>query len=116
MGAVITCRRCGSTITSDSRHDLQFCSCSAVGIDGGDCYTRIIGDRENYQIVVPAPMEITAELLAADEYWLKPTADGISFCIRSSRRNAAFAIISPTHREGIWLCRLAVPKECGGPV
>jgi hypothetical protein len=31
----IYCKKCKDTIESTSRHDFKYCSCGAVGIDGG---------------------------------------------------------------------------------
>lgn len=38
----LECPKCGDLIYSRARHDLHFCGCSTVGIDGGFDYRRII--------------------------------------------------------------------------
>ena len=35
MRHAIQCRKCLDTIESKHRHDFKYCSCGAVGIDGG---------------------------------------------------------------------------------
>ena len=44
MGPMIQCRKCRSVIRSMHRHDLVWCSCKSVAIDGGNDYTRILGE------------------------------------------------------------------------
>jgi len=55
----IQCRKCSDTIESKHRHDFKYCSCGAVGIDGGiSAGNRILGnlsdieDRSIYCAVV----------------------------------------------------------------
>jgi hypothetical protein len=44
----IQCRKCLETIESKHRHDFRYCSCGAVGIDGGiSAGNRILGDLSN---------------------------------------------------------------------
>ena len=45
MGQRIKCKLCGDVIESKHHYDFRECSCSAVAIDGGDEYTRIIGSE-----------------------------------------------------------------------
>lgn len=41
----IQCKKCLDTIESKHKHDLNYCSCKAVGIDGGiSAGNRIIGN------------------------------------------------------------------------
>lgn len=39
----IKCRKCESIIYSLHRHDMRYCACKAVAIDGGRIYTKISG-------------------------------------------------------------------------
>lgn len=39
-----TCRKCGDTIWSANRHDVKYCSCGAIFVDGGSAYLRRGGD------------------------------------------------------------------------
>lgn len=43
------CRKCGDVIESVHRHDLQWCSCEAIAVDGGAAYHRRIGNREDFE-------------------------------------------------------------------
>lgn len=43
------CRRCGSEIESQHRHDYVACSCGAIAVDGGREYIRRIGHRDDIQ-------------------------------------------------------------------
>lgn len=36
----IRCKKCGDILESNFTHDFKFCSCGAVGIDGGKDYLR----------------------------------------------------------------------------
>lgn len=37
----IKCESCGDTIYSRTHHDMRYCSCGSVAIDGGRDYTKI---------------------------------------------------------------------------
>ncbi len=39
----IKCKKCGDIIESKSVHDLKWCSCGSVAVDGGTEYLRRIG-------------------------------------------------------------------------
>lgn len=46
----IQCKKCLDTIESKNRYDCKYCSCKAVGIDGGIAAgNRIIGDLTNIE-------------------------------------------------------------------
>lgn len=51
MGQKIKCLHCNDVIESLHRHDLHPCSCKAIYIDGGNDYTRIGGNPEDYVFV-----------------------------------------------------------------
>ena len=55
----IQCKKCLETIESKHRHDFKYCSCMAIGIDGGiSAGNRILGnlsdieDRSMYCAIV----------------------------------------------------------------
>lgn len=41
------CKRCLEVVESYHRHDLQFCQCGAIAVDGGKDYLRRIGEPED---------------------------------------------------------------------
>ena len=46
----IQCRKCSETIESKHVHDFKYCSCGAVGIDGGiSAGNRILGDPSDIE-------------------------------------------------------------------
>ena len=46
----IQCKKCLETIESKHRHDFKYCSCRAVGIDGGiSAGNRILGHLSDIQ-------------------------------------------------------------------
>jgi len=47
----IRCPTCGDTVFSRSRHDMRWCSCGSVAIDGGRDYVKICAQEG----VVPMP-------------------------------------------------------------
>ena len=49
MATAIKCKRCGDIIWSGGRHDMVWCSCHSVAIDGGDDYCKITGNLENWE-------------------------------------------------------------------
>lgn len=42
----IKCPACGDVIYSRTRHDMHYCSCGAVAIDGGRDYVKISAKPE----------------------------------------------------------------------
>lgn len=45
----IKCKKCGDVIESKSVHDFKSCKCGAVAVDGGHCYLRRCGSREDWE-------------------------------------------------------------------
>lgn len=70
MISAIKCKKCGDIIFSKHRHDMVWCKCNTVAIDGGQDYLRITGEPTNFellQFVPPAEhkqdlLEIRAEI------------------------------------------------------
>lgn len=56
------CRRCRDEIYSNSRHDLVFCKCGAIFIDGGFDYVRGGGELSNIERI---EREVDRRLLPA---------------------------------------------------
>ena len=46
-GRKVKCMKCGDIIQSMHRHDMQFCKCKAVAIDGGSDYCKLSGEPSN---------------------------------------------------------------------
>jgi len=44
----IQCKKCGDIIESIDVHDLKFCSCKSVAVDGGPEYMKRIGNANDY--------------------------------------------------------------------
>lgn len=44
----IQCKTCKWFIRSKNRHDMRYCKCGAMFIDGGSWYQRIGGDMDGY--------------------------------------------------------------------
>lgn len=50
--AKIKCLECGDIIESKHRHDMMWCSCQGLFIDGGNDYVRVGGRNiYNYDVV-----------------------------------------------------------------
>lgn len=47
----LKCLKCNDVIWSRHRHDMRWCSCKTVAIDGGRDYTKILGNRENWELL-----------------------------------------------------------------
>ena len=45
----IKCNKCSDIIESVHEHDLKFCQCGAVAVDGGKEYLRRIGYNEDWE-------------------------------------------------------------------
>jgi len=44
----VECRKCRDVIVSLHRHDMVWCSCGAIAIDGGEDYTKLTGNKEDF--------------------------------------------------------------------
>lgn len=47
----VKCLCCGDVLDLDTHYRLMWCSCGSVGVDGGKDYYRILGFKENYNVV-----------------------------------------------------------------
>ena len=56
MANILRCKKCGDIITSDERHDMNWCKCGAIAIDGGDDYCKITGNPEDMEVFVPSKL------------------------------------------------------------
>lgn len=41
----VRCKRCGEAITSEHSHDLKWCKCGDVAVDGGKDYLKRLKSR-----------------------------------------------------------------------
>ena len=44
----LICRKCNSIIYSTCRHDMRFCECKSIAIDGGFDYCQQTGNPDDY--------------------------------------------------------------------
>lgn len=51
MGPMIKCKLCEDIIRSTYRHDMQWCKCGAIAVDGGSDYTKLTGHTDNIEVV-----------------------------------------------------------------
>lgn len=72
----IQCKKCLDTIESKNRHDFKYCSCKAVGIDGGiSSGNSILGNlsdieyRSMYCAILKNKNKIWLSQSAIDEYF-----------------------------------------------
>lgn len=56
MANILRCKKCGDIITSDERHDMNWCKCGAIAIDGGNDYCKITGNPEDIEMFVPSKL------------------------------------------------------------
>lgn len=47
----IRCKKCGDILTGNKMGALFCCSCHSVGIDETKWYTRLLGDKNDYEII-----------------------------------------------------------------
>lgn len=50
-GVKVRCRKCGDVIQSRHVHDMKWCECGAIAIDGGEHYMRLLGDKEDIEVL-----------------------------------------------------------------
>ena len=48
----LRCKKCADVIYSHHRHDMRYCKCNTIAIDGGRDYTRILGELTDMESVV----------------------------------------------------------------
>jgi len=51
MGQALQCLKCKDIIVSHFTHDLNWCKCGSVAIDGGREYTRVLGDLDDWRLL-----------------------------------------------------------------
>lgn len=47
----VKCKICGGIVESKSNYDYKSCSCGALSVDGGLVAPRIIGERDDYEVL-----------------------------------------------------------------
>ena len=52
MGKILKCKKCGDIIQSKHRHDMVWCKCHSIAIDGGDDYFRWAGNKDDIEVYV----------------------------------------------------------------
>ena len=62
----IQCRKCKSIIYSRATHDLRFCKCKSVAIDGGLEYRKITGQPKDIKFAPPMVISATEQQLYKD--------------------------------------------------
>ena len=50
-GPKVKCKKCGDVIQSMSLHDMKWCTCGAIAVDGGGHYLRLLGEPENIEVL-----------------------------------------------------------------
>lgn len=50
-GPKYRCLGCGDVVQSTHQHDFVRCSCGKLAVDGGDAYTRLLGDAADRELV-----------------------------------------------------------------
>lgn len=53
MSKILKCKKCGDIIQSKHRHDMVWCKCHSIAIDGGDDYFRWAGNKDDIEVYVP---------------------------------------------------------------
>ncbi len=47
----LICKKCNDAVFSFHRHDMQYCKCKSVALDGGFDYNKITGDLFSHDLV-----------------------------------------------------------------
>lgn len=45
----VRCLKCGETIESRFQHEMVWCKCHTIAVDGGKAYLRRVGDLDCYE-------------------------------------------------------------------
>lgn len=54
----IKCKKCKDVLYSRARHDLRWCSCNSVGVDGGFEYQKLLYETEEPERLI---IDVNAE-------------------------------------------------------
>ncbi len=57
----IKCLKCGEVIRSKNRHDMVWCKCKAVAVDGGSWYSKVSGNKEDFEWLTEAYNKLEAQ-------------------------------------------------------
>jgi len=83
------CRRCDTVIESRSRHEMVWCTCGAVAVDGGLDYLRRAGEPSSFEdLSETEPVEVE---LASVGYTLGEAAGNAVEAERARRFSAPLA-------------------------
>lgn len=52
------CRKCNDTVESKHRHDMVWCKCGAIAVDGGQDYLRRTGKPSDIRDLSEWDMEV----------------------------------------------------------
>lgn len=63
--ATIQCESCGDTIYSRARHDMNWCNCGDIAIDGGRNYTKICW-KDKMPEIIDIDIDFTGKQLYDD--------------------------------------------------
>lgn len=53
MQSIQRCKKCGDLIWSSDVHDMVWCKCGAIAIDGGEDYCKVTGNLDDMEDVKP---------------------------------------------------------------
>ena len=53
MQSIQRCKKCGDLIWSTNVHDMVWCKCGAIAIDGGEDYCKVSGNLDDMESVKP---------------------------------------------------------------
>ena len=62
MSNKLKCKKCGDIIQSKHRHDMVWCKCGAIAIDGGGDYCKVSGNLEDIEFIKEEPEVFTCEI------------------------------------------------------
>lgn len=46
------CKLCGDILNTNTNHEMRSCTCGALSVDGGHDYVRVIGNEEEFEVVI----------------------------------------------------------------
>ena len=64
--AALKCKKCGDIVYSRCRHDMRFCTCKAIAIDGGRDYCRVCGYPDDIEFLSGYKVKATKDQMYND--------------------------------------------------
>lgn len=110
----IECLDCGDKPFSMHRHDFQTCKCGKVAVDGGQAYTRRLGDLDSYKelsIILDEYLVESMEKIISESLDSGRNPLGLTYAALRAIRDAGYEIKEVKEKETVDLPEINLFKR-----